>query len=286
MKKLFLNALITASICNLVGILSQNNDFSNLPQEIISGEIIKNQLILPLAKTCLDSLSPNKVEKFFRQIRAITSTNKYFYNMINSYIPVNKPQLFPVYYDNCPQLLILAIENNWDKFAKDIIESINLSQDSKDMALKWAAINKKTDLVGILLRKKADPSKAVICMSTWDTYCAINVVETLNKDINTTLSRSDINLENALKLGIQSGSVFPKWDIASIKYLLNGATQVIKDEALVLAVNKKRVNKDVIKLLLQSGANVNTDMQKKISNLMSPKKRNAKKNQNTLFCEI
>ncbi len=90
-------------------------------------------------------------EQALRQIVKLSSVNKEFKAFFCQYYNIDN-RGFPIYADT---LLETAIENGWNKLSIFILDNINLSQEEKNNALKWASLN-DTEIENYLIASGAN----------------------------------------------------------------------------------------------------------------------------------
>ncbi len=239
MKKIIIYALIAINL-NLAAfnknLLSKFkkynhfNKFSELPYEMRIN--ILEQRLISLIKEVLDFKSADDYSSFFHELGHLALVNKEFLSFVRLYIPIKDPNKFPLY--SGPSLLAIAIENKWENLWKFIIYSaiskdIELSQEEKDTALSWFALNNNEMMVNMIANMGANKA---------------NIVEFDLYEINRRLIL-DVTSQN----------------LEAVKYLLsNGAhpnSRNLKGETPVIHAVSKHDDENIVKLLLNYGANIN-----------------------------
>ncbi len=200
--------------------------FSSLPKDL-KPQIFKEALIALIKK------DENNPKKIIKRLIKLASVNKNFREFFKPFYMLFDYSL--MYTDT---LLETAIENNWKELYDFIINNIDLSQEQKDNALLWAAINKNQRLISV----GADPKSVNITIS-YQNNTKFNLIES-----------PEITIDKNKELAAGDG------DFYTIKYLItNGAyidaKSYLENTALMNMAQQGRER--TIKLLIKYGASIN-----------------------------
>ncbi len=225
--------------CNSINCM----ELEYLPIEI-KFEIFKNVLI-ELIQEHTESDNIYRFNIFFNNILKIALINKEFKDFVRFYIPAENKADFLHYFGE--SLISISILNGRQNFLEFIVNNINLSQQEKNIALKWFAIYKNKSMIERFLAMGANCFKASIKIFDKN----FNLINNIYKDLSAWIS-----INKALISAVR------KRNLDTIKYLLlNGADINAKNSqgyTSLMFASTIAWREDIVKLLLsQSYIDVN-----------------------------
>ncbi len=263
-------------------VLQNFGRFQELPKDM-RFEVF-NKIIIKKTLELLRSRDENRLKIFLDKIANLALVNKEFNDFAHFYIPVRPADQFPFYSGNfewySDDIFALMTENNWQNLWDLILSNAHLEQSEKDALLKWFAIHRNLPTVKKLKELGANVDEAYIMINE----SKFNVVEALEKNNLAQWSESFSDrvimdeFLDTIKYWLEIGIDINKKSYLSEFTILMEAIQYKCDNIIKLLVNHPNIKinlqdawensafmhavrcckkEDIIKLLLQYGADIN-----------------------------